>query len=208
MNSTDSRCPNYFSPQYCKPSRMASYGYQIKEVINCKPKKLLEIGIGNGIVSYILKNFGLSVTTLDNNKNLKPDIVGSVLNIPLPDSSFDLVLCCEVLEHLPYVEFKKALLEIYRVTRRFLILSLPDCTRYYRVELRLPKLRCNYSKEVPFRRPQKHKFDGEHYWEIGKKGYSLANIRKSIVSTAFSIEKTYRIWEKPSHRMFVANKVV
>lgn len=206
MNEIEIEPPNYFSPQYCHPGRMASYGYQIRETLNCKPKNLLEIGIGNGVVAYVIKNFGVSVTTLDTNRELKPDIVGSVIDMPLPDQSFDLVICCEILEHLHYDEFESALAEIHRVTRRFLILSLPDSTRYYRVEFRLPKIRCKYSRDVPFRKPKKHEFDGEHYWEIGKAGYSLDKICNSIAKTGFSIEKTYRIWENPYHRMFVAYK--
>ena len=32
---------------------------------------------------------------------LKPDIVGSVTELPINDGEFDVALCCQVLEHLP-----------------------------------------------------------------------------------------------------------
>ena len=198
----------YFSPQYCKPSRMASYGYQIKEVMARNPKNLLEIGPGNGIVSHVLRNSGLTVTTLDICKNPNVNIVGTVTDIPLHSESFDLVLCSEVLAHIPYDQFEKALLEIRRVTRRHLVMTLPDRGRYYRVEFRIPKFRWKRSLEVPFRKPPKHEFDGEHYWEIGKQGYPLSKICNSIIKCRFSINKTYRLWENPSHRMFVGCKCV
>jgi SAM-dependent methyltransferase len=55
----------------------------------------------------------------------KPDIVGSAMNIPQPDSSYDTVVCTEVLEHV--TDPKKALSEMYRVLKPggFIILSTP-----------------------------------------------------------------------------------
>jgi SAM-dependent methyltransferase len=54
-----------------------------------------------------------------------PDFVGSATEIPLPDQSFDTVVCTEVLEHVP--EPAKAFSEMYRVLRPsgYLILSTP-----------------------------------------------------------------------------------
>ncbi len=49
--------------------------------------------------------------------------VGSTYDIPFPDASFDLVICTEVLEHLETPE--KALSEFARVSRKFVLLSVP-----------------------------------------------------------------------------------
>jgi ubiquinone/menaquinone biosynthesis C-methylase UbiE len=49
--------------------------------------------------------------------------VADVYNLPWNDDSFDLTLCCEVLEHLQKPE--KALQELCRVTKQTLILSVP-----------------------------------------------------------------------------------
>ena len=46
-----------------------------------------------------------------------------LLNLPFDDDSFDLVLCLEVLEHIP--DPKPALAELARVSSRDLILSVP-----------------------------------------------------------------------------------
>jgi SAM-dependent methyltransferase len=55
----------------------------------------------------------------------QPDIVGSATEIPLPDSSFDTVVCTEVLEHVP--DPAKAFSQVYRVLKPGgnLILSTP-----------------------------------------------------------------------------------
>ncbi len=50
--------------------------------------------------------------------------VGSLLALPFPDNSFDVTLCMEVLEHLTVPE--QGLAELRRVTRRFLLLSVPN----------------------------------------------------------------------------------
>jgi SAM-dependent methyltransferase len=54
-----------------------------------------------------------------------PDIVGSATDIPLPDESFDTIVCTEVLEHVP--DPTKVFLEMHRVLRPggHLILSTP-----------------------------------------------------------------------------------
>lgn len=46
----------------------------------------------------------------------KLDIVSDITNIPVPDESFDAVLCTDVLEHLPNPN--AALQELVRVTKR------------------------------------------------------------------------------------------
>ena len=78
------------------------------------------------------------MTTLDIDPALKPDITGSVLSIPLGDKAFDAVGCFEVLEHLPYEEFPKALSEIRRVCSGRAVLSVPDHTPIYRFNIELP----------------------------------------------------------------------
>ena len=51
-----------------------------------------------------------------------------------------------------------------------------------------------------------NKFDGEHYWEIGKAGYPLSKIIKDIQRAGFKIEKTYSVFENPYHRVFILKK--
>jgi len=126
--------------------RFISYWHQINEVRSLKPEKVLEIGIGNGFVSKYLKERGLDVIILDILNELKSDITVCVLSIPFLSESFDIATCFEVLEHLPYSDFKKALKEIRRVSKKHVILSLPDHTYVYRFDIELP--RSNLSKNL------------------------------------------------------------
>lgn len=202
--------PNhYFVNSYDSKNRFISYWHQINEIIKLNPKKVLEIGIGNGFVSKYLKERKVNILTLDVDKRLNPDIVGSVLNIPFSDESFDVVACYEVLEHLPFENFSKALSEIFRLSKSYAILSLPDASRVYRVYLQIPKIGV-FKRLISLPRFKNliHKFDGEHYWEIGKVGYPLKRIIKEMQMVGFEIEKTYRIFEHPYHRFFILKKKI
>ena len=197
----------YFSPNYINVRRFGSYATQLSEIMELKPANVLEIGIGNGMVSYMLKKAGVNIVTLDLHKSLEADIVASVTKMPLSDNTFDVVACYEILEHIPFKNFEIALQEIARVTKRNALISIPARERFYKVEFTLPKIgRRGFSFSLPFLRTPKHHFDGEHYWEIGTRNYPLAKILKIMTSVGFTCRKTYRIWENPYHRMFVLEK--
>lgn len=147
----------------------ASYWHQIDEVNRLKPDNILEVGIGNGFVSGYLGRLGYNVTTVDLVKVFKPTVISSILTLPFRSETFDVCLCCEVLEHLPFERFNLALGEFYRVGKK-LIISLPDRTPWIGI-----KTVCKWSTipeiilSLPNLFPKQHIFDGQHYWEIGKK---------------------------------------
>jgi len=197
--------PNHYSNKsYDTKERFISYWHQIHEIILLKPENVLEIGIGNGFVSKYLKERKTKVTTLDIDKRLNPNIVGSLLDLPFANKSFNVVTCYEVLEHLPYKDVNKALSEIYRVSNSHVILSIPDINRVYRLNVQIPKIG-EIKRLIPFPSLEKpiHNFNGEHCWEIGKASYSLDRIVEDIKKVGFKIEKTYRVFEMPYHRFFI-----
>ena len=61
-----------------------------------------------------------------------------------------------------------------------------------------------YSILVSFKLPLpiKHKFNGQHYWEIGKKGYSTKKIRK-IIKKYFKIQKEFIPFENQYHHFYI-----
>jgi len=198
---------HYFSKIYDSKERFISYWHQINEIIMLKPNSILEIGIGNGLVANYLKQRKFDVTTMDIDERLNPDKIGSVLFIPFSDESFELITCFETLEHLPHEDFPKALNEIYRVSSKYAVLSLPDFMRVYRLDIQIPKIgELKKLISLPRLRIPMHEFDGEHYWEIGKAGYPLRKIMNEMRNTGFEIKKTYRIFEMAYHRFFTLEK--
>jgi len=108
---------HYFM-EYDTKERWISYWYQINEVLKTKPKKVLEIGIGNGTVANYLKNQGIEVVTVDIDEKLNPDYVCSVTELSefFSDNQFVTILCDEVLEHIPFEYFENSLHEMQKVT--------------------------------------------------------------------------------------------
>lgn len=199
---------HYFNLKYDSKERWISYWYQIREVLDHSPKNVLEIGVGNRTVSDYLKKLGIKVIACDFDKNLKPDVVANVLSLPFKKNQFDVVLCAEVLEHLPFDNFIKALLEIHRVAKSHVVITLPhfSLTNIYigaKVIPFIPKKEFSIKVDLPI----KHEFLGEHYWEIGKMGFSLAKIKSIVEKSHFKIEKCFYLKENPKHQFFILNKL-
>lgn len=198
---------HYFNESYDTKERFISYWHQIDEIVALKPGNVIEVGIGNGFLTGYLRKRGVNITALDIVSELNPDVSGSVLSMPFADRTFDVVACYEVLEHLPYGDFMRALAEILRVSRRHVVLSVPDHTAVYRLDIELPRIgRIRKLIPHPFPRPPRHEFGGVHYWVIGKAQYPLAMIESDIRSAGFKIIKTYRVFEFYGHRFFVLEK--
>ncbi len=194
---------NYRFRKYCKKHPWMNFWYQINFVLQFEPKKVLEIGPGTKTVTHFLIREGVEVTTLDIDETLKPDVVGSVHELPFSDNMFDLVVCSEVLEHIPYELFKPALKEIQRVSRGPAIICLPNASGIVELLIKLPLLKpIHFFGKIPFFWKE-HVFEGTHYWETGKKGYSIAKIRRDIESVGFTIniEKIYP--DDPAHLFLV-----
>jgi len=94
---------------------------------------IIDVGCGDGIMLNYLQKQGRykRLVGIDISSNaLKyvntEKILGSIDNIPFCDASFDLVLCLEVLEHLPYNVYPQALKELQRVSKKYILISVPN----------------------------------------------------------------------------------
>lgn len=207
MTELQLQSTHFYDREYDNKARFISYWHQINEVLSLCPAELLEIGVGNKFLTKYLKDRGLQVTTLDINDRLYPDVLANAAAIPFVNDCFEMVTCFEMLEHLPYNSFLEVLKEINRVAKSKVILSLPDITTIYRVYIELPRIRpIKIMIKHPFPRPLYHKYDGHHYWEIGKRDYPLNRIMHDIKQAGFNIQKSYRIFEFPYHRFFLLTK--
>lgn len=196
---------HYQFDRYVTIKRWASLWHQLNEVMGFRAESLIEIGPGPGLFKSMCGAMGVSAWTLDIDARLLPDIVGLATDIPLPDRAVDLACAFQVLEHMPFDLSMSALREMCRVARDGVIISLPDARTAWPFAISVPKWRVLRGLiPRPFFRPAVHEFDGEHYWEINKKGFSLEFVTREIERAAqgFSV-RTFRVHENPYHRFFV-----
>lgn len=198
---------HYFRPRYLSKERWVNYWHQIYAIVHTDAKTILEIGPGAGIVSDTLRKLGYNVDTMDIDPQLKPTFIGSVLNIPRGEKSYDLVLCAEVLEHLPFEETQQAMREIRRVTRKYAVITLPHVGKTFAVLWKVPLVKWkNWIVKIPHFW-QTHVFNGQHYWEVGKKGYSKTFIARAIKEAGFHILSKKIYADDPAHIHFLAKKI-
>lgn len=198
---------HYDFRQYVDKARWASYWHQVDEIVACKPETVLEIGGGGGILRSILRCLGIRAETADVDPDLLPDHIASVTALPFPDNSYDLIACFQVLEHLPFEQFTAAASELARVSRRHVILSLPNAAILYSIVFRLPKIgfrRIDIPK--PFVGLQQHRFNGEHYWELGKRGFPPERIVSALEQAGLNVVRTFRVPENSYHQFFICTR--
>lgn len=189
---------HYDFSKYVDEHRWNSYWNQINEALKVKGNKVLVIGAGDGIVVDVLRKFGKSVDTFDFDKALNPDIVGSVTEVDeIVKNKYDVILCCQVLEHIPFDQFDDTVRRIKSVLTdggKF-ILSLPNYSLKWKMNVKLPKIP-ELNKRAVSKKPFRKKWDikkdgfGEHYWEINAKG-SEEKIVKNILKKYYTIEKRF-----------------
>ena len=195
----------YRFEKYTGLDRWSSYHCQLREILALGPASMLEIGVGDGVVqNYIKSQTPIAYTSLDVADDLGADVMGDVRRLPFADGSFDLVCAFEVLEHLPFEDFEKALGELMRVARTHVIVSLPHFGPPVKFLLKLPFLsELRIAFKIPY--PKTHVFNGQHYWEIGKRGYPARRIRAVFLHHG-TLLKEFVPFENQYHRFFVLKK--
>lgn len=198
---------HYSFKKYFFPGRWMSYWYQTEE-ISKRPDiiSLLDVGPGTTFMQDVLRIHrpDISYKTLDIAEDLHPDVIGGVTNIPLPDASFDLVSAFQVLEHIKFDDVETALLEMKRVSKKYVFVSLPHFGPSVEFLLKLPflkRMRCSF--KIPY--APEHVFRGQHYWEIGKAEYSTKRIR-TLMAKHFTILDEYVPFENQYHHFFIMQK--
>jgi SAM-dependent methyltransferase len=112
-----------------------------EEMIPSDVSGVLDVGCGDGAITERLAETW-DVTGVDSSpvalQHVQTATVqASATALPFADRSFDLVLSSEMLEHLSDKDYFAALSEMGRVTRRYLLLSVP-----YREDLGFRTIRC------------------------------------------------------------------
>ncbi|HZE87235.1 MAG TPA: class I SAM-dependent methyltransferase [Methylomirabilota bacterium] len=112
------------------------YTVLLDELKNLHPQSILDAGCGEGFfltklshakIGKKLEGIEYGDEAIKIGKKLHPTIIikkADIYKLPYRNNSFDVVVCTEVLEHLVHPE--KALLELKRVAKKYIVLSVPN----------------------------------------------------------------------------------
>jgi SAM-dependent methyltransferase len=110
--------------------------YRIEYLTNLIPidvESILDVGCGGGIfINHLCskKKFNRIVGVDRSNTALKyvntEKIIADINLLPFSNNEFDLVTCLEVIEHIPYYNFNKVLEELCRVSKKYILISVPN----------------------------------------------------------------------------------
>lgn len=203
---------HYIKRSYNTLERFISYYFQIKSVTTLQDiRSVFEIGPGSKLVSRELQSLGYQVTTCDFDESVKPDVVADVRSIPVPDNAHDVVMACQILEHIPFKDFPKALQELDRISKKFVIVSLPERSSYFEFVFKFPFIRKLCKKHFidlwfsfPVRFPGFLE-SGQHYWEIDFWLVSRKQVRKHFEKHFIIIDEFSPPLNK-YHRFFILEK--
>jgi len=206
---------SHYDEAYYERRRLYSVAVQAEVLWSLRPASVIEVGPGRGVFAALFRQLsGAPVVTMDIDPTLRPDVIGSVFEMPFENGAFDAAACFQMLEHLPFERFKPALAEMRRVAKVGLALSLPDCSfaLTLRMGVRNPRkdgwvgawtaqpsgLALRKLKNVPN--------SAGHFWEIGRKGTPLKLVRRVISESGWKIDREFRTAENAYHRFFVLKK--
>lgn len=198
----------HYRHEYNSKGRLASFWHQIEEVKLCGAQSVMEVGAGSGYTTTMLRREGIRVVAVDVDPTLKPDVLGSVLCLPFPDRAFEAALCCQVLEHLPWELLTSSIRELLRVTRKRLVISLPDRERQVRLLFDLPK----FGLVIRMHDLPRHlnarlaDVDPQHFWEIGCGDIDTQRVLDELKMAGAENVRHYRVFENPYHHFFVIDQ--
>jgi hypothetical protein len=195
----------YCSDQYFEMPQLFSFAHQLQFIRSMRPESVIEVGVGNGFVSTFLRKTGVSVTTADINPALNPDICAPLSEVASHlNASHDLVICCEVLEHMPLDQLDQNLDHLLNLGDR-LFLTLPNSFRTigFSISTLVPKFG-NHIFDFNLTLPFKHNIiGGPHFWEVG---FNTECSRNSIIKKLkqrYSKVRSGRFKLNPYHIWFV-----
>jgi len=158
---------HYLSPDYFQLETLFSMAHQVRAIHALKPKRMLEIGVGNGFVSTFMRRAGVDVVTADINPQLNADICCPMSELPsiLKGESFDLVSCCEVLEHMPLDQLDMNLSTLQSLATNAFV-TLPGHFPWMGLTGRLGVHNRFLSVALGVRIPVRRRFTDGHFWEV------------------------------------------
>jgi ubiquinone/menaquinone biosynthesis C-methylase UbiE len=155
---------------------------------------ILDVGCGNGVFTNLamkkfpdkrIVGFDRSETALKYVQAEK--IRGEIDDIPFPDLSFDCVVAHDVIEHLPVNIYPRAIHEIARIAKKYIIIAVPNAENLEDNISQCPACKTTFNNNLHFRSFGKSDISNL----FNKKGFSCLEIKTCDRNTFYIGQKTY-----------------
>jgi ubiquinone/menaquinone biosynthesis C-methylase UbiE len=153
----------YESPAFWAGNMVADQAntIRIEETIKMIPadvQSLIDVGCGNGkFLNKILANKSISKLigidrSMEALKHVLTDrFISDINDIKLENGYADCVSCLQVLEHIPFPVYEKSLSELARVSRKYILISVPYKEKLEASFTSCPKCKTSFNKELHLR---------------------------------------------------------
>jgi SAM-dependent methyltransferase len=122
--------PNIWNPELWREHRSDLERARIaSEWLPEDVKSVLDVGCGNGVFTNLVESsrfkVGLDLSKVAIMHVVPPRLQANAAHLPFADSSFDATISMEMLEHLKSTTYQAALGELLRVSRRYILITVP-----------------------------------------------------------------------------------
>ncbi len=157
--------------------------------------KILEIGFNDLRMTRLLAEryqevYGIDLRKLENQRKNKKNIhltYASIDHLPFGDETFDLVVCAQVLEHLPNEVLDRGVKELARVSKKWIFVSVPYQQRVWN-ELH----KCAHCGFIVNSMAHLHYFDEENLLPLFP-GWTVKEARKIGELKGYAPDNLYKL---------------
>lgn len=206
--------------KFLSKAHAGSYLVQMQTIHELNIKRCFEVGPGEAFVARNMKALGYTYDTLDFEAAHNPTIVADFAKFDVTPlkSKYDISCAFQVLEHFPFEVFPNLINKLMTVSEKYVFISLPyscqgvsvhttthfgqhnetdeETSRFYPTNLPKRVYRDAYAEEFPW---------AVHFWEIGRQGFPLERIMKTLVSCGLSVRQSFHA-PNPFHYFILCEK--
>jgi hypothetical protein len=167
--------------------RFTSLQFQLQALVELGDdvSSVLEVGPGRKHFYAISKLLGYDIKTLDKYSELDQDFECDVTELT-SDRAFDAVLAFEVLEHMPYEQSLTFFSELVRLSKQWIVVSLPIRHKRWR---RVLKGRSPVIPDLPVVTREDHW--NPHHWEVGRTSYPIDKVVSDLCSQGATLHSKF-----------------
>jgi ubiquinone/menaquinone biosynthesis C-methylase UbiE len=111
-------------------------------------RSVLDVGCGNGVFTNLEEpsrfKVGIDLSKIALVNVVAPHLPADAVRLPFADNAFDAIVCMEMLEHLPEAIYQSTLSELLRVSRSYVLITVPYSENLEFNQVICPKCFCRF----------------------------------------------------------------